>query len=162
MCRWAFCDERTFGSETGQWCNAMLQQLSTLSPKLHSVPCPARLFFRAGRPTTIFTVNMEIAKVRRGWPRWEWIVGSLVIVSLVSCSRLGHRLPRVVQDVAFLVVVATPILLTTMAWMGFANVQRGWKRTSLANLDISLWMRCAVYSAGNPLDCPFFLHASFP
>ena len=74
--------------------------------------------------TTIFIVNIESDKVRRGWPRWEWIIGPLVIVSLVSCSRLGHRLPMVVQNVAFLIVVAAPILLTTMSWVEFANARR--------------------------------------
>jgi hypothetical protein len=73
---------------------------------------------------TIFVVNIGISKVRRGRPRWEWIIGPLVIVSLVSCSRLGHRLPMVVQDIAFLIVVAMPILLTVMSWDGFAKVRR--------------------------------------
>jgi hypothetical protein len=77
-----------------------------------------------GNKITISMVNMGIGEVQRGWPRWEAILGSLVIVSFVSCSRLGHRLPMVVQDVAFLVVVATPLLLTAISWAGFANVRR--------------------------------------
>jgi len=33
----------------------------------------------------------------------------------------------VVQDVAFLIVVATPVLLTAMAWVGFVNVRQDGK-----------------------------------
>ena len=68
-----------------------------------------------------------IARSRHGWPSWEWITGPLVIVSLVACSRVGHWLPMVVQDVAFLIVVATPVLLTAMAWVGFVNVRQDGK-----------------------------------
>jgi hypothetical protein len=77
-----------------------------------------------GNKIRISMVNTGIGKVQRGWPRWEAILGSLVILSFISCSRLGHRLPMVVQDVGFLVVVATPLLLTAMSWAGFAKVRR--------------------------------------
>jgi magnesium-transporting ATPase (P-type) len=68
-----------------------------------------------------------IAKARHGWLSWEWITESLVIVSLVACSRVGHWLPMAVQDAAFLIVVATPLFLTAMAWARFVNVRRDWK-----------------------------------
>jgi hypothetical protein len=69
-------------------------------------------------------VDTGLARGRHGWPAWEWITGPVVIVSLLACSRPGHSLPMVVQDAAFLIVVATPVLLTTMAWVGLANVRR--------------------------------------
>jgi hypothetical protein len=88
--------------------------------------CPAQLVysFGTGARTAIFMVNKGIAGARRWWPGWEWMTGPLVVVSLVSCSRLGHQLPMAVQDVAFLIVVATPMLLTAMAWVGLANGRR--------------------------------------
>lgn len=69
-------------------------------------------------------MDARIGKVWHGWPRWEWFLGSLVIVSLVSCSRLGQRMPMAVQDVAFLVAAVMPFLLVGMSWMGLANVRR--------------------------------------
>jgi hypothetical protein len=62
--------------------------------------------------------------VRHWSRRWEWIVGSLTIVSLVASSRLGHRLPVVVQDATFLFLVCLPLILVTMSWVGFKTVLR--------------------------------------
>jgi hypothetical protein len=69
-------------------------------------------------------MKMEVDKVRHRWPQWEWIVGSLTVVSAVASSRLGHRLPMAVQDVAFLFLVSLPLILVTMSWLGFKTVQR--------------------------------------
>ncbi len=68
--------------------------------------------------------NVEGDGVPRGWPRWEWFFGALVIVSLVVSSRFGHRLPMNVQDAAFLILVATPWLLTVMSWLGFVFARK--------------------------------------
>ncbi|MGB7599813.1 MAG: hypothetical protein WBM24_05880 [Candidatus Sulfotelmatobacter sp.] len=47
-----------------------------------------------------------------------------MIVSLVVSSRFGERLPMIVQDAAFLILVAMPWLLTVMSWLGFAFARR--------------------------------------
>ena len=60
----------------------------------------------------------------RRWPRWEWIVGALSVLSLASSSRLGHHLPMIAQDGAFLFLVGLPFILVTMSWVGFKTVQR--------------------------------------
>jgi hypothetical protein len=72
-------------------------------------------------------VNTEINSGGRGLPRWEWIVGPLATVALVSCSRLGHRLPMEVQDIAFLVVVGTPIFLIAKSWDEYQKMRRDGK-----------------------------------
>ncbi|MGB7861808.1 MAG: hypothetical protein WCF74_00310 [Candidatus Sulfotelmatobacter sp.] len=81
--------------------------------------------------------NVEGNRAGRGWPRWEWIFGALAIVSLVVSSRIGHRLPMMVQDVAFLILVAMPFLLTVMSWVGFALARRD-QRVSRWRVWVSL------------------------
>jgi hypothetical protein len=63
-------------------------------------------------------------KVLRRWPRWEWIVGTLSVLSLASSSRLGHHLPMIVKDGALLFLLGLPFILATMSWVGFKTVQR--------------------------------------
>jgi hypothetical protein len=62
--------------------------------------------------------------VLRRWPRWEWIVGALCILSLASSSRLGHHLPMIVQDGAVLFLLSLPFILVIQSWVGFKTVQR--------------------------------------
>jgi hypothetical protein len=69
-------------------------------------------------------METEDDTVRRRWPRWEWIVAALSILALASCSRLGQRLPMIVQDVAFLFLIGLPFILTTMSWVGFKTARR--------------------------------------
>jgi hypothetical protein len=75
--------------------------------------------------------NMEIDQTKRWWARWEWIFGPIIIVSLVSSSRLGHRLPMFLQNSAFLVVIYLPPLLTAMSWVGLAVARK--------NGNVSRW-----------------------
>jgi hypothetical protein len=67
---------------------------------------------------------MEIAKMKRGGPRWEWTVGIFILLSLVALSRLGHRLPRFVQWAAFFFIFFLPLIFTAMSWAGFGRVRR--------------------------------------
>jgi hypothetical protein len=76
-------------------------------------------------------MKLEVNRVRHWWPQWEWIVGSLTIVSLVASSRLGNRLPMVVKDVTFLFLLSLPLILVTMAWVGFKTLHR--------NEDVARW-----------------------
>ncbi len=63
----------------------------------------------------------------------------------------GHRFPDSCRNADF----------TNRDVMGWVRKgAAGWERIWLANLDISLWMRCAVFGAGNPMDCLFLRHAS--
>jgi hypothetical protein len=63
-------------------------------------------------------------ELRNRWHRWEWTVGSLTIVSLLVSSRLGHHLPIVVLDIAFLFLLSLPLILVTLSWVAFSNVLR--------------------------------------
>jgi len=77
-----------------------------------------------GRRTTIFMANMEVDPTERSWARWEWIFGVLIIVSLIASSRLGHRLPMILQNFAQLVAICAPLLLTMMSWVRLARVRK--------------------------------------
>src|SRR4249920_3767207 len=85
----------------------------------------------AGGNTIIFMMKLEVDKVRKRWPRWEWVVVSLTIVSLVASSRLGHRLPMAVQNATFLFLISLPLILVTMSWVGFKTIRR--------NEDVARW-----------------------
>ena len=67
---------------------------------------------------------MGIAKARRRWPRWEWTVGILILLSLVALSRLGHGLPRFAQWAAFCFIFFLPLIFATMSWVGFGRVRK--------------------------------------
>ncbi len=67
--------------------------------------------------------NMEVDPTERSWARWEWIFGAFIIVSLIASSRLGHRLPMILQNFAQLVVICAPLLLTMMSWVRLARVR---------------------------------------
>jgi len=67
---------------------------------------------------------MEAEHTRRPWLSWEWWFGALIITCLILSSRLGHGLPQALQNVAQLVVLSTPLLLTVMAWVQFALARK--------------------------------------
>ena len=83
-------------------------------------------------------MNLKVDQSERGWQTQEWILGFLIIVLLVSRSHLGHRLPMVVQDVAFLVLIAIAVLLTAMAWNRFARARPNASAPS-RQICISFW-----------------------
>lgn len=58
------------------------------------------------------------------WPSWQWAVGALVLASLVASSRLGQRLPIILQDVAFFVLIFAALGLPGMAWTAFVLLRR--------------------------------------
>ncbi len=66
----------------------------------------------------------DLAKTWRKWPPWEWGVGLLIVLSLVASSRLGQRLPMILQDVAFLVLILAAPGLPGLAWTAFVLLRR--------------------------------------
>ena len=89
-------------------------------------------------------MSEEVGGAGRRWPRWEWTVGFLIVVSLISCSRLGKGLPMIVQNAAFLVVISLPLLLTAISWVELKIV---WKDESISRWRV--WVSfcgCAALS----------------
>src|SRR5882672_4437347 len=68
------------------------------------------------------TANQD--KVRRWWPGKDWIVGTLIVVSLLVSSRAGHSLPIAVQNVAFLILIAAPFVLVAMSLNGLKRASK--------------------------------------
>jgi hypothetical protein len=68
-------------------------------------------------------VKLEGDRMLLGRPRWQWIVGSLIVISLVSSSRPGQRVPMIVQWVAFYFLLSMPLILAAMSWAGFKRVR---------------------------------------
>jgi hypothetical protein len=61
---------------------------------------------------------------RVNWP-WQWAVGGLFVASLVSSSpRLNQRLPMMLQDVAFVVLIFAAFGLPGLAWTAFVLSRR--------------------------------------
>jgi hypothetical protein len=56
--------------------------------------------------------------------RWSWLLGMLIVLSLAASSRLGKRLPMIIQDVAFMVLVFASVGLPGMAWTAFELLRR--------------------------------------
>ena len=67
--------------------------------------------------------SAPLAQIDRGWPKWVWILACFIVLSILASSRFGQRLPRGLQDDAFLIVLASPVLFIPLAWMQSATAR---------------------------------------
>jgi len=100
-------------------------------------------------------VESQIGNKRKLQRVLQWVSGVLIVLSLIymSNSRLGHRLPRAVQDTAFMILVSLPFLLTGISWWRFVRAWRTDQRMAVWRIWISL---CGCVALSIALLIPFF------
>ncbi len=100
-------------------------------------------------------MESQIGNERKLQRLLQWVSGVLIVLSLIymSNSRLGHRLPRAVQDTAFMILVSLPFLLTGISWWRFVRAWRTDRRMAVWRIWISL---CGCVALSLALLIPFF------
>lgn len=103
---------------------------------------------------------MALGKIIRnviGHPSGESILGVLILALLIASSRLGSRLPMVVQDIAFVLVFVMLFVLTLVSWEIPREVQKSKDFTKLRFLVSACGCVALSFASAVPFVVIFFM-----